>query len=102
MKKFSVTLFAFFAFLTIAGATCTVSTECGDRTYPDKTDLYATVEHNVVTVYSDHVVIDKFDCHTNSVHVSCSSGGGNTGGYTGYTGYTGWNGWNNNGAWYRH
>jgi len=103
MKKLTATLFAFFAFVAIAGATCTVTTDCDVRTY-EENQISASVANGVVTVLSGDTVIDAFSCQTNSVSVTCSDGEGEGDfdfdfdfdfgfGFGGFGGFGGWGGW---------
>jgi len=73
MKKLTATLFAFFTFVAIAGATCTVTTDCGERTYTE-TNISASASNGVVTVTSNGALVETFSCETTSVSTSCSDG----------------------------
>jgi len=76
MKKAIVTAIMAVGFMGLASAQCTVTTDCGERTYQE-TSVSASVSNGVVTVSSNGGVIDSFTCEgANSVSTSCSSGSG--------------------------
>jgi len=72
-KQFFISFFAFFAFVAVANADCTVTTDCGTRTY-DVTSLNASISNGDVTVTSNGSVIDTFTCEgATSISSSCNS-----------------------------
>jgi len=79
MKKLILTSAMVFAFIASASADCTVTTDCGDRTYTESS-VSASIANNIVTISSNGNVIDTYTCESdsNSVSTSCSGGNGNS------------------------
>ncbi|NJC27762.1 hypothetical protein [Neolewinella antarctica] len=75
MKSFFLTAALLVSLATAANAACTVTTDCGVRTYEDS-GVSASISNGVVTVTADGEVIDTYDCASSSISVSCSSTSG--------------------------
>jgi len=77
MKKLVLSTAMVFAFIATASADCTVTTDCGDKTYTESS-VSASIANGVVTVSSEGNVIDTFTCESdsNNVSTSCSGSGG--------------------------